>query len=145
KAYLDFVENVEPAMAPVIDELNKKALAHPDARNLPYSGYGKWLEALGVSVELFTDANIPLHTEISKLAQAYQKISGEMTVDWDGETKTLSQLSPFLQAADRSVREKAWMKSAERRYRDKQKLDDLFDELFVLRNQVARNLGLRDF
>src|SRR5690606_29129931 len=43
KAYLDFVENVEPAMAPVIDELNKKVLAHPDARNLPSAEYGKWL------------------------------------------------------------------------------------------------------
>jgi oligoendopeptidase F len=145
KAYLDFVETVEPAMAPVIDELNKKAIAHPDARSLPKEEYGKWLEALLVSVELFTDANIPLWTEISKLSQTYQKICGDMTVDWDGETKTLSQLSPFLQASDRTVREKAWMKMAERRLKDTQKLDDLFDELFVLRNQVARNLGLPDY
>ncbi len=145
KAYLDFVETVEPAMAPVIDELNKKAIAHPDVRSLPKEDYGKWLESLLISVELFTDSNIPLHTEISKLAQAYQKICGDMTVDWDGETKTLSQLSPFLQASDRGLREKAWMKMAERRAKDRQKLDDLFDELFVLRNQVARNLGQKDF
>ncbi len=145
KAYLDFVETVEPAMAPVIDELNKKAIAHPDAAGLPAAEYGKWLEALNVSVELFTDSNIPLWTEISKLSQIYQKICGDMTVEWDGETKTLSQLSPFLQASDRSLREKAWMKMAERRSKDKQRLDDLFDELFVLRNQVARNLGLPDF
>jgi oligoendopeptidase F len=145
KAYLDFIETVEPAMAPVIDELNKKAISHPDARSLPKEEYGKWLEALLVSVELFTDTNIPLWTEISKLSQTYQKICGDMTVDWDGETRTLSQLSPFLQASDRSVREKAWMKMSERRIKDKQRLDDLFDELFVLRNQVARNLGLPDY
>ncbi len=145
KAYLDFIETVEPAMAPVIDVLNKKAIGHPDARSLPVEEYGQWLESLQISIELFTDSNIPLHTEISKLAQAYQKICGDMTVDWDGETKTLSMLTPFLQGNDRSLREKAWMKMAERRNRDKQRLDDLFDELLTLRNQVSRNLGLPDF
>jgi oligoendopeptidase F len=145
KAYIRFVETVEPAMAPVVDELNRKAIAHPDAATLPKEEYGKWLESLRTSVELFHERNIPLNTEITKLAQAYQQICGEMTVDWDGETKTLSQLSPFLQSADRAVREKAWRKSAERRYRDRQRLDELFDELFVLRNQVARTLGLKDY
>lgn len=145
KAYLNFVETVEPAMAPVVDELNRKVVAHPDSAGLPVEDYGQWMEALRISIELFTDPNIPLHTEISKLAQAYQKICGDMTVDWDGETKTMSQMSPFLQNSDRSIREKAWMKLAERRLKDKQKLDDLFDELFVLRNQTARNLGLKDY
>jgi len=145
KAYLNFVETVEPAMAPVIDELNRKVVAHPDAAGLPKEEYGQWMEALRISIELFHETNIPLHTEISKLAQAYQKICGDMTVEWDGQTKPLSQLSPFLQSSDRSIREKAWMKLAERRLKDKQKLDDLFDELFVLRNQTARNLGLQDY
>jgi oligoendopeptidase F len=145
KAYLRFVETVEPAMAPVIDELNRKAIAHPDSASLPKEEYGKWLESLRTSVELFHDRNIPLHTEITKLSQAYQQICGEMTVDWNGETKTLSQLTPFLQSADRGLREKAWMKMAERRLKERQRLDDLFDELFVLRNQVARTLGLKDY
>ncbi len=145
KAYLRFVETVEPAMAPMIDKLNKRVVAHPAAMDLPKEEYGIWLDALHTSIELFHDSNIPLHTELSKLSQAYQQICGEMTVEWNGETKTLSQLSPFLQSSDRAIREKAWMKSAERRMRDRQKLDDLFDEMFVLRNQVARNLGLKDY
>ncbi len=145
KAYLNFVETVEPEMAPVVDLLNRKAVAHPESKTLPKEEYGLWLDSLRVSIELFHDSNIPLHTEISKLAQEYQQICGEMTVDWDGQIKTLSQLSPFLQSNDRSIREKAWMKLAERRLKDRQKLDDLFDELFVLRNQTARNLGLKDF
>lgn len=145
KAYLDFVETVEPAMAPVIDELNRKAIAHPEAARLPAEEYGLWLDSLRVSVELFAERNIPLHTEISKLSQAYQKICGDMTVEWDGETKTLGQLAPYLQGGDRSLRERAWMKMAERRARDRQRLDDLFDEMLARRNQVARNLGLPDF
>lgn len=145
KAYLRFVETVEPAMAPVVDALNRKIVAHPEAAGLPAAEYGKWLESLRTSIELFHDRNIPLHTEITKLSQAYQQICGEMTVDWNGETKTLSQLTPFLQSSDRALREKAWMKMAERRYQDRQKLDDLFDELFVLRNQVARTLGLKNY
>ncbi|HLP43231.1 MAG TPA: M3 family oligoendopeptidase [Fibrobacteria bacterium] len=145
KAYIRFVETVEPAMAPIIDELNRKIIAHPDAAGLPAAEYGQWIESLRTSIALYHERNIPLHTEITKLAQAYQQICGEMTVDWDGQTKTLSQLSPFLQSADRTLREKAWRKMAERRFLDRQRLDDLFDELFVLRNQVARTLGLKDY
>ncbi len=145
KAYINFIETVEPAMAPVIDDLNRKVVAHPDSVGLPKEEYGQWRESLQVSIELFHDSNIPLHTEISKLAQTYQKICGDMTVEWDGQTKTMSQMSPFLQSSDRSVREKAWMKLSERRLKDRQKLEDLFDELFVLRNQTARNLGLKDY
>ncbi len=144
-AYLNFVETVEPAMAPVIDALNRKIVAHPDCAGLPADVYGQWRDSLTISIELFTEANIPLHTDITKLAQAYQKICGDMTVQWEGQTKTLSQMSSILQSADRSKREKAWMIMAERRLKDRQKLDDLFDELFVLRNQTARNLGLKDY
>lgn len=145
KAYLNFVEAVDPKMAPVVDELNKKVLAHPESAGLPAAEYGQWLDGLKTNVEIFHPRNVPLHTEIAKLTQAYQQICGELTVDWDGETRTLSQMSPLLENKDRSLREKAWRKIAERRFAERQRFDDLFDELLVLRNQVTRTLGLKDF
>jgi oligoendopeptidase F len=145
KAYLHFVESIEPALAPYTDAYNRKLDGHAQASELPKEEYGKWLYAVKSGIQLYLEKNIPLHTEVSKLAQGYQKITSEMTVQWRGETKTLSQLAPFLQDKDRSVREEAWRASAERRLQDRDKLDSLFDELMELRKRIAKNLGLKDF
>jgi oligoendopeptidase F len=140
-AYLHFVEKIDPELAPVGDALNRKLLAHPDVSKLP-EDHAKWLRSVQVGVDLFREENIPLYTELAKLSQTYQKITGDMTVEWEGETKTLSQLSPVLQESDRDRREKAWRLIAGRRLQDRDPLDALFDEMRALREKIAANLGL---
>jgi oligoendopeptidase F len=125
-AYLHFVEKIDPELAPVGDALNRKLAAHPDAARLP-EDHAKWLESVKVGIELYREENIPLYTELAKLSQTYQKITGEQTVEWEGETRTLSQLSPVLQEPDRAKREKAWRLIAERRLQDRDRLDALFE------------------
>jgi len=144
-AYLHFVETIEPNLAPYHDRLNRKAVSHPDLAQLDENIYGAWRRSLQTNIELFSEANIPLYTELSKLSQTYQKTCGDMSVDWDGEKKTLSQLAPYLQDPDRSIREKAWRASAERRLQDAQKLSDLFDQMLQLRERIAANAGMDDF
>lgn len=144
-AYMHFVENIDPLLAPIYDRLNRKAQGHAAFTALDEKVYGPWKRSVKAGIDLFCEANIPLHTEISRLAQTYQKTCGAMSVEWNGERKTLSQLAPYLQDPDRGIREKAWRASAERRLQDAQKLDDLFDSMLQLRGELARNLGLPDF
>ncbi len=143
-AYLRFVEQVEPKLAPLDDALNRKLIGHPATAKLP-PDYAKWVNAVRTGIDLFCEENIPLHTELSKLSQSYQKIQGEMTVEWEGETRTLSQMAPLLQEPDRGVRERAWRKMAERRLQDRDRLDALFDQMLGLRRKLAANLKLPDF
>ncbi len=143
-AYLRFVEQVEPKLAPAADALNRKLIAHPDTAKLPVD-HGQWLNAVRTGIELFREDNIPIFTELAKLSQSYQKIQSEMTVEWEGETRTLGQMAPLLQEPDRDLRERAWRKTAERRLRERDRLDTLYDEMLELRRRVASNLNLPDF
>ena len=145
KAYLHYIEEIEPKMAPYSDKLNRKIDSHPETQNLPKEEYSRWLQSIKVRLELFDKKNIPLQTRIGKLSQQYQKIVGDMTVEWNGETKTLSQMSIHLRNPDRSIREKAWRLIAERRLQDKKNIDEIFDEMFSLRQQVAKNLGIKNY
>jgi oligoendopeptidase F len=140
-AYLHFVEKIDPELAPLGDALNRKLAAHPDTAKLPRD-HAKWLESVKVGIELYREENIPLYTELTKLSNEYQKITGSQTVEWEGETKTLSQLSPILQEPDRAKREKAWRAIAGRRLQDRDQLDALYDEMLVLRKKITANLGL---
>ncbi len=60
------------------------------------------------SIEIFREANIPLFSELEELSARYQRITGSMTVTWDGEERPLPQLQPFLKSPDRAVRERAF-------------------------------------
>lgn len=139
--YLHFVEKIEPELAPVNDALNRKLVAHPDVDKLP-EDHAQWLRSVRTGIELYREENIPLFTELAKLSNEYQKITGSQTVEWEGETKTLSQLSVVLQEPDRARREKAWRLIAERRLRDRYALEALYDRMRALRAKAAENAGL---
>ena len=65
-----------------------------------------------------------------------------MTVEFRGEERTPAQMAPFLEETDRSLRQEAWELVANRRLRDKDALDDLFDQMLALRVEVARVMPL---
>ncbi len=96
-------------------------------------------------IDLFRKENVPLHSELSKLNAAYQKLTGGMTVEWEGEERTPSQLRPFMAAADRSVRERAWRLHYQPYIDRREELAGIFDAQLAVRQQVARNAGLESY
>lgn len=95
--------------------------------------------------ELFRPENVPLLTEIQSLNTRYQKITGAMTVDWDGEEKTVPQLQPFLLSPDRATRERAFRLGARPYIAARDELAGLFDQQFALRQELARNAGFDNY
>src|SRR5438445_122496 len=47
-------------------------------------------------IELFSEANVPLFTELAKISTEWAKAIGAMTVDWDGEEMTPQRLWAVL-------------------------------------------------
>ncbi|MCR5377425.1 MAG: M3 family oligoendopeptidase, partial [Fibrobacter sp.] len=144
KAYNDFVENIQPVMNEYDDKLNKKLMAHPSKDGLK-GEFGEWFKGVQVSLDLFSPDNIPLETEENKEIQAYQKITGGMSVEFEGETKTMQQMASYMEKTDRDLRERAWRAMWERRLQDKDALDNAYDKLFEIRKQIAKNAHCKDF
>jgi len=145
KAFMHYVEQIAPKIKPMYFELQKKLLAVPCHTELDKDRFFVMIREWRSSVELFRPKNVPLQTQVAKLNNEYDKTIGAMTVEFDGQTLTLQQLSRYLEEPDRETREKAWRLSAERRLVDREKFDGLFDQMMVLRKQMADNAGLSDF
>ena len=96
-------------------------------------------------IEIFREENVPLFSELETQVAAYQKITGGLTVDWNGEKKTVPQLQPFLKVRDRTVREKAFRLGAQAYMDPREEMAKLFDEMYELRQRVARNAGFPDY
>ncbi len=96
-------------------------------------------------IAIFREANVPLFAELEELGARYQRITGGMTAAWDGEELPLPQLQPFLKSADRAMRERAFHAMTAPYVAQHDTLSALFDQMYGLRQRVARNAGFADF
>ncbi|GAB4571104.1 MAG: M3 family oligoendopeptidase [Anaerolineae bacterium] len=103
------------------------------------------LRSMRNDVALFREENVPLLAEVQHLAMEYQRIMGQMTVQFDGKEMTIQQLRPYLLQPDRAVREAAWRAGRERQMAEREALHDLFDRMLKLRHQIALNAGFANY
>lgn len=145
KAYLHFVENIEPELKPRQFALEKMYAAHPIREQLPRGRFAVFDRDVKNHVELFRPENVPLETDEAKLSQQYQKLSGSLTVNFRGEEKTLVQMGRYLEEPDRPLRQEAWELVANRRLKEADNFDDILDQQIKLRAQIAKNAGFGNY
>ena len=140
-----FATEIEPKIAPLNNDLNKKFIESPFTEELDKDKYFIYTRGIKKALELFREENIPIQTQIQVEQQKYQAITGAMSVSLKGQEYTLEQASVFLKDTDRTIRQEAWEAITARRLQDKDKLDELFNLLLKLRHQVAINAGFENF
>ena len=145
KAYLHFVENIDPQLKPRQFALEKIYVAHPFREQLPPARFQVFDRDVKNHVELFRPENVALETEEAKLCQQYQKVTGSLTVNFRGEEKTLVQMGRYLEEPYRALRQETWELVTRRRLQEKDKLEDIFDQLIELRQRVARHAGFKNY
>ena len=96
-------------------------------------------------LEIFREENVPLVGEEERLNTQYNKITGGMTVRWEGEEIPLPRLQPYLLNPDRAMRERAWRLSAQPYMDQHNALADIFDQQYALRQQMAKNAGFANY
>ncbi|HMR18514.1 MAG TPA: M3 family oligoendopeptidase, partial [Sphingobacterium sp.] len=140
-----FATEIEPQIAPLNNELDKKLIASPYLDSLGGDGYDIYIRKVRKSLEIFREENIPLFTEAQLKQQEYQSIIGSLSVTIDGKEITLQQAGTVLLENDRERREKTWRIINEKRLEKKDILNALFDDLLKLRHQIARNAGFTNY
>jgi oligoendopeptidase F len=141
RRFLDFISHVQPKIVVAEQELRQKLLS----LDVPDEDMALVLRNFRNEVRLFREQNIPLLTELQRLDNEYDKVTGAMKADWDGEEKNLSQLGQFLRHKDRDLRERAWRTMMDLWLGDRQRLNELYTTMLALRQQVAANADLPDY
>ena len=140
-AYLRFSMDIFPKLEEQQVRLARRLLAlgwsRPDLDTT--------LQRFRSDIEIFREANVERFSRIEELSAGYQKLVGGLSVDWDGEQKTIPQLQPYLKAADRAVRERAFRLGAAAYLDKRDDFADCFDRMHALRVEVAREAGFADY
>lgn len=105
--------------------------------------------------QIFTIAELSLKTfspEIiedlqleNKLSSEYTKLIASAKIMFEGEERTLSQLTPFLLSTDREMRIKASNAKYGFMKENEDKLDSIYDGLVKVRTKIAHKLGYKNF
>lgn len=97
------------------------------------------------AIEIFREANVPLTSALEETATEYQSLTGGFTAVWDGERRPLPSLAPFLQSPERAVRERAFHGMVAPYVESRDRMAELFDRQYALRQRVAANAGFADY
>ena len=145
KAFLRFVEEIEPRIKPLSFALQKKFLACGHVEELDPTRFEVLIREWRTDVELYRDENVPLQTKVTKANTEYDKLCGDMLVDFRGKQYTLQQLARFIEEPDRDTRREAWELSASRRLQDRDRIDDIYTSMLGLREKIAANADLGNY
>ena len=98
-----------------------------------------------IQIRSFKPELVPMMKKENELTSQYDKLIASAQIPFKGKTYTLSQLAPFKTDTDDETRLEAW-KAEGQWYKDHQgELDDIYDKLVHLRDDMGRALGHENF
>ena len=141
----EFIDNTMPELSPYFIEFSQ-SVYNSKFRNYFEKEYGK---QLFVSIELqkkmFSEKNIPLLQQEAKLTNEYQKIMASAQIDFDGKKLNLYGIQKYFENSDRNVRKAAYKAYSDFYLGNEKRLEEIWDELIKIRNEMGRNLGFENF
>ncbi len=93
----------------------------------------------------FCEANIPLMQKESKLTDEYQKIMATAAIEFDGKTLNLYGIQKYFEHEDRLMRKAAFAAYSEFYHSHEDRLEEIWQELITIRNEMGRNLGYENY
>lgn len=139
--YNKFIEEIQPEVKMAEQKLKDKLLAS----GLTPRGFETALRVMRAEADIFKEENLPLLAEEQRLAADYNRLRGSITVVWEDEERTYTQMLALLYETDRSVRQRAWEALSARLLKERQNFNELWEKFMRLRLQMAENAGMPDF
>ncbi|SHH43676.1 M3 family oligoendopeptidase [Clostridium grantii] len=81
----------------------------------------------------------------NKLSSEYTKLLASAKIMFEGEERTLSQLTPFTLSTERHIRKEANKAKYDFFAGNEKKLDEIYDGLVKVRTKIAKKLGYENF
>jgi oligoendopeptidase F len=136
-----YIEEIQPAAKTAEQKLKDKILVN----GLSPKGFETGLRKIQAEAEIFSEENLPLLAEEQRLVTEYNKLRGSLTVLWEGEERTFTQMWALLYETDRSVRQRAWEAREACIMKERQSINELWEKFMAVRLKIAENADLPDY
>jgi oligoendopeptidase F len=145
-SYTFFVTKIQPELAPLDDQLNRKLMQSPIVKDyVNDDAFRIYFRSVGTQLNLFREENIPIEAFLNEKSQEFGAISGAQTIEHEGQEITMQKAAQFLKEQDENLRKTIFDKISIRRRKDIDALNNLYSELIVKRHELAVNAGFENF
>lgn len=96
-------------------------------------------------LKTFSPEIIPFLQKENELRDEYTKLIASAEVDFQGKIYNLSQLGPFTESTDRTIRKEATDAVFGYFAKHEEDFDRVYDEMVKVRHQIATTLGFKDY
>lgn len=141
----EYIENTFPTIMPHLLAVNE-ALMNSSFREEFEREYGRqFLAQKELEKKAFCEANIPLMQREAKLCSEYEKMMATAEIPFDGKVLNLYGVQKYFEHEDREVRKKAVRAYSDFYHKHEARLEEIWDELIGIRNEMGRNLGYENY
>ena len=108
--------------------------------------FGKLMfEQAELQLKTFSPEIIPDLQEENKLSTEYSKLLAGAEIEFEGETRNLSQMRPFATDKKREIRHAAQLAVSEWFEANEEQIDRIYDDMVKVRSKIAEKLGYDNF
>ena len=141
----DFIDENGPICQNLVSEYYK-VLVNSKFRTDLEKNWGKQVFKLAeLQIKTFSNEIIEDIVKENKLATEYDKLIASAKIDFEGEVRNLSQMTPFMESKDRTIRKKAYEAFTSFFSKHEEEFDRIYDDLVKVRNTMAKKLGFENY
>lgn len=134
-----------PTISPFTVEFSN-ALDSSKFRNDFETKFGKqFFNEIDLAKRSFSEKNIPLLQKEAKLTNEYQTMMAACKINFDGKELNLYGIQKYFENEDRDIRKKAFKAYSDFYHDNESRLEEIWDELIKVRNEMGRNLGFENY
>ena len=141
----DFIDENEPNFQNLVFKYYKVLVNSRFRKELE----GKWGSQVFNLAELqlksFSEEIIDDLVNENRLTTEYDNLIASAKIEFEGETRNLSQMFPFIESKDRDVRKKAYEAYTNFFEENESEFDRIYDELVKVRDKMAKKLGYKNY
>ncbi|MDG0876407.1 M3 family oligoendopeptidase [Paenibacillus thiaminolyticus] len=145
KAEQDYMDEITPMFQEYITDYYKALTGSKFRAELEQKWGTQLFQLAELSVKTFHPDIIEDLQQENKLATEYNKLIASAKIPFEGEERTLAQLTPFEQSPDRELRQRAFEARYQFMAEHESEFDRIYDELVKVRTKMAKKLGYANF
>ena len=145
EAEIQYLQDTLPTLSGAEVALSEAIASSPFRPDIEQEFGKQYFVSMDLQKKLFCEANIPLRQQESRLTNEYQKIMATAEIPFDGKTLNLYGVQKYFEHPDRAMRAAA-VKAYSKFYEaNEPRLEEIWDELIKIRNQMGKNLGYENY
>lgn len=141
----EYIEETFPTIMPCLLAVDEALMSSPFRADFEKEYGRQYLAQKELEKKAFCEANIPLMQREAKLASEYEKMMATAEISFDGKVLNLFGVQKYFEHEDREVRKGAVRAYSDFYHKNEQRLEEIWEELLSIRNEMGRNLGYEDY